>query len=252
MRPKRESCTRSGPPGRPRRARARLAGAARGVGVPASDRVGFGAEPRLVRRRAARLRSWATRVSAVRLPGSDGGGATSPHADTIYPRSHKTGGNRGVPMSDLTKLYVAANAADAHILRGLLEQEGIQAIVRGDDIVPLQGGNLFKMETRPSVWVFDDEHVARARELADDFGRPAASDRPRPPGPVAAARRWRISLATAGAVGARKAEPRPQNRILGTGMLIPEPLPSPGPLPGGERATGARTSAAHDQGRGRR
>ena len=81
-------------------------------------------------------------------------------------------------MSDLTKLYVAANAADAHILRGLLEQEGIQAIVRGDDIVPLQGGNLFKMETRPSVWVFDDEHVARARELADDFGRPAASDRP--------------------------------------------------------------------------
>ncbi len=82
-------------------------------------------------------------------------------------------------MSDLKKLYVAANAVDAHMLEGLLELEGIQAIVRGDDFVPLQGGTLFKMEIRPSVWVFDDEHLPRARELADDFGRrPTPSDRP--------------------------------------------------------------------------
>ena len=74
--------------------------------------------------------------------------------------------------SSLTKLYVAANAVDAHMLKQLLEQEGIGAVVRGDDFVPLQGGNLFKMETRPSVWVFDDERLLRARELADEFGRP--------------------------------------------------------------------------------
>ena len=74
-------------------------------------------------------------------------------------------------MSSLKKLYLAANAVDGHMLKGLLEQEGIQAVVRGDDFVPLQGGTLFKMETRPSVWVLDDEHLPRARELADDFGR---------------------------------------------------------------------------------
>ena len=82
-------------------------------------------------------------------------------------------------MSSLKKIHVAANAVDAHMLEGLLEQEGIRAVVRGDDFVPLQGGNLFTMETRPSVWVFDDEHLPRARELADDFGRrPTPSDRP--------------------------------------------------------------------------
>jgi len=74
-------------------------------------------------------------------------------------------------MSSLTKLYVAANAVDAHMLKQLLEQEGIAAVVRGDNFVPLQGGNLFKMETRPSVWVFDDERLHRARELAGEYGR---------------------------------------------------------------------------------
>ena len=78
-------------------------------------------------------------------------------------------------MSSLTKLYVAANAVDAHMLKQLLEQEGIAAVVRGDDMVPLQGGNLFRMETRPSVWVFGDERLVRAKELAQEFGRHSSS-----------------------------------------------------------------------------
>jgi hypothetical protein len=78
-------------------------------------------------------------------------------------------------MSSLTKVYIAANAIDGHMLKGLLEQEGIPAVVRGDDVVPLQGGTLFRMETRPSVWVLDDEHLPRARALADDFGHRATS-----------------------------------------------------------------------------
>ena len=41
-------------------------------------------------------------------------------------------------MSDLKKVYVARGPGDAHLLRGLLESAGIQAIVRGDDFVPLQ------------------------------------------------------------------------------------------------------------------
>ena len=77
-------------------------------------------------------------------------------------------------MSSLEKIYVAANGVDAHMLEGLLAQEGIRAVVRGDDFVPLQGGHLFKMEIRPSVWVLDDEHLPRARELAADFGRRSA------------------------------------------------------------------------------
>ena len=55
----------------------------------------------------------------------------------------------------------------------------IEAVVRGDDFVPLQGGGLFRMETRPSVWVLDDDRLARARELAAEFGSgPAAGGEP--------------------------------------------------------------------------
>ena len=82
-------------------------------------------------------------------------------------------------MSSLKKVYVAANTVDAHMLETLLEQEGIRAVVRGDGFVPLQGGTLFRMEIRPSVWVLDDERLRRARALAADFGRrPTPSDRP--------------------------------------------------------------------------
>ncbi len=73
-------------------------------------------------------------------------------------------------MSTLKRIYLAANAVEAHMLKDLLAQEAIEAVVRGDDFVPLQGGSLFRMETRPSVWVLDDERLARARELAAEFG----------------------------------------------------------------------------------
>ena len=72
-------------------------------------------------------------------------------------------------MSSLIKLLVVANAVDAHLFKELLEQEGIAAVVRGDDMFPLQGGHLFRMEVRPSVWVLDDERLPRAREIAADY-----------------------------------------------------------------------------------
>ena len=72
-------------------------------------------------------------------------------------------------MADLKKVYVARGPGDAHLLRGLLESEGIRVVVRGDDFVPLQGGSLFHVETRPSVWVLDDEHLVRALAIVSDY-----------------------------------------------------------------------------------
>ena len=86
-------------------------------------------------------------------------------------------------MATLKRIYTAANAVDAHMFKDLLAQEAIDALVRGDDFVPLQGGSLFRMETRPSVWVLDDDRLPRARELAAEFG----SGRPPAPEPSA----WR-------------------------------------------------------------
>ena len=78
-------------------------------------------------------------------------------------------------MSSLIKLLVVANAVDAHLLKELLEQEGIASVVRGDDILPLQGGHLFRMEVRPSVWVLDDERLPRAQAIAADYSSRGAS-----------------------------------------------------------------------------
>ncbi len=74
-------------------------------------------------------------------------------------------------MADLKKIYEADGPGDAHVLRGLLEVEGIDSVIRGDDMVPLQGGSLFHLETRPSVWVLDGDagRYARAVEIADEY-----------------------------------------------------------------------------------
>ena len=76
-------------------------------------------------------------------------------------------------MPALVKLCVTANSVDAHMLKSLLEQEGIEAVVRGDGFVPLQGGHLLKMETRPSIWVLDDDRRPRAEALVAEFRRGA-------------------------------------------------------------------------------
>ena len=76
-------------------------------------------------------------------------------------------------MSELRKIYVADGPGDAHLLRGLLETEGIDVVIRGADFVPLQGGSLFGMETRPSIWVLANDAVlyARAVEIAEEYAR---------------------------------------------------------------------------------
>ena len=82
-------------------------------------------------------------------------------------------------MSYLKKVYVASDVGDAHLLRGLLETVGIRPVIRGDDFMPLQGGTLLHMETRPSVWVLEDERYQEAVEIVEEYRRrsqePAAS-----------------------------------------------------------------------------
>ena len=74
-------------------------------------------------------------------------------------------------MSDLRKLYVAADQGDAHVLRGLLEAAGIAAVIRGDEFVPLQGGSWLQVDTRPSLWVLEDERYPDAVAIAEDYRR---------------------------------------------------------------------------------
>jgi len=73
-------------------------------------------------------------------------------------------------MANLKKLYTAKGIGDAHVMRGLLESADINAVIRGDGVVPLQGGNLMlNIEVRPSVWVLEDDKYSQAREIVSDY-----------------------------------------------------------------------------------
>jgi hypothetical protein len=72
-------------------------------------------------------------------------------------------------MSDLKKVYVARGLGDAHVLCGILESNDIRAVLRGDEFMPLQGVGLFCPETRPSVWVLEDEDFPQAFKIAREY-----------------------------------------------------------------------------------
>ncbi len=70
----------------------------------------------------------------------------------------------------MKKVYTARDPMEAHFVRGLLEQQGIRAIVLGE-LLGLGRGELpFVEETLPSVWV-DDMDDARATILVREHAR---------------------------------------------------------------------------------
>jgi len=74
----------------------------------------------------------------------------------------------------MKKLYRAANLPDAHLLRGLLAQAGIEAHVFNENA---QGGlgQLPFTEAWPEVWLSEERDLARAREVVRAFERPSAA-----------------------------------------------------------------------------
>ncbi len=58
-------------------------------------------------------------------------------------------------------IYTARDAMDAHFLVGLLQEEGIEAVVQGEALEGTWGGLPLTSESLPSVWV-NDADVSRA------------------------------------------------------------------------------------------
>ena len=71
-------------------------------------------------------------------------------------------------------IYRAADPMQAHLLRGILENEGITAEVIGESLFSVRGEAPITSETLPIVAVARDEDVERARQIAEAFdaGRP--------------------------------------------------------------------------------
>lgn len=60
------------------------------------------------------------------------------------------------------EIYRAAHPAQAHLLRGLLEAEGIEAAVLGEFGFNLRGESPITTDTLPRVCVENEADVARA------------------------------------------------------------------------------------------
>jgi hypothetical protein len=67
----------------------------------------------------------------------------------------------------MKRLYPASNPADAHMVRGFLEAQGIEAIVQGEHLFGLRG-EVPVPETYPSVWVIQESDFERAKELLEE------------------------------------------------------------------------------------
>lgn len=71
----------------------------------------------------------------------------------------------------MKQVFVAQHPAEAHLVKGLLEAEGIPAEVRGESLFGARGEAPATPDTLPSVWVSDDEDAGRALLVLADYGR---------------------------------------------------------------------------------
>ena len=71
-------------------------------------------------------------------------------------------------LPDLKKLCSAASLPDAHLIRNLLEQAGIEAHVLNENA---QGGvgQLPVTEACPQIWLANEHDLERARQILETF-----------------------------------------------------------------------------------
>jgi len=69
----------------------------------------------------------------------------------------------------MKKIYTAKHPIDAHLLRGALEGEKIEAIVQGEFLWTARGELPISPETCPTVWIVDDADYEKALQVLEDF-----------------------------------------------------------------------------------
>jgi len=68
------------------------------------------------------------------------------------------------------QVFVAQHPTEAHLVRGLLESNGIAAEVHGESLFSARGEAPVTSDTLPTVWVSDDDQVPRAQEVLLAYG----------------------------------------------------------------------------------
>jgi hypothetical protein len=74
----------------------------------------------------------------------------------------------------MRKVYEAADPTEAHLVKGLLEAEGIDCWVSGDLLFSARGEIPVTEDTCPGVWIRQPGQLLRARGIIEAMHRPAA------------------------------------------------------------------------------
>lgn len=69
----------------------------------------------------------------------------------------------------MKKIYTAQNPMDAHLFKGVLEVEKIQAIVQGEFLWGARGELPVGPETCPSVWIINDADYEKSVQILKEF-----------------------------------------------------------------------------------
>ena len=80
-----------------------------------------------------------------------------------------------VGSSDVKQIFVAQHPTEAHLVRGLLEANGISAEVRGESLFGARGAAPTTPDTLPSVWV-DESDAPAALVVLSSCGGQAIGD----------------------------------------------------------------------------
>lgn len=65
----------------------------------------------------------------------------------------------------MIRVYSASDEFDAHMIRGMLEENGLRCVIQGTALWGARGELPFTLDTAPSVWVADQADHDRARQL---------------------------------------------------------------------------------------
>lgn len=78
----------------------------------------------------------------------------------------------------MKQVYIADDPAEAHLVAGILDQDGISCDIRGEDLWNARGQLPLTAETLPTVWIVDDSKYEQAVELVKQFeDRTLAADK---------------------------------------------------------------------------
>jgi len=77
----------------------------------------------------------------------------------------------------MLKIYSAPTLPDAHLVRGLLAQAGIEARVFNENAQSVMGEIPFH-QAWPEVWIMDERDAKQARGLIDQIEQPQSASRP--------------------------------------------------------------------------